>query len=62
MVPSMVNVSYFWDPFWDPKKSVSKFAYEADANFRHGFEALAVTDRQTNKQTRTSYLGTGVAD
>ena len=46
-----------------PKKCVSKIAYEADANFRHRFEAFSWTHRQTNiPQTRTSYLGTGVAD
>ena len=54
---SLIRV-IFGTPFGTPKKCVSKIAYEADANFRHGFEALAVTD----KQTRTSYLGTGVAD
>ena len=49
--------------FGTPKKSVSKIAYEADANFRHRFEAFYRTHRhQTDKQTRTSYLGTGVAD
>ena len=63
MVPSMANSSYFRDPFWDPEKGVSKFAYEADANFRHRFEAFSWTNKQTDiKQTRTSYLETGVAD
>ena len=49
MVPSMANSSYFRDPFGTPEKSVSKIAYEADANLRHGFEAFARTNRHTNQ-------------
>ena len=41
--------------FGTPKKSVSKFAYEADANFRHRFEASAA-DTQTHHQTNAHKL------
>ena len=58
---SLIRV-IFGTLFGTPKKSVSKFAYEADANLRHRFAPSARTDKQTDKQTRTSYLGTGVAD
>ena len=59
---SLIRV-IFGTPVGTPKKYVSKIAYEADANFRHTFKAFCRTDiKQTNKQTRTSYLGTGVAD
>ena len=57
-----VSASYFRDPFWDPSNLDEAVRNEAGCHRLRVFEALAVTDRQTNKQTRTSYLGTGVAD
>ena len=42
--------------FGTPEKSVSKIAYEADANLRHGFEALAVTHKQTTSNKRAQVI------
>ena len=57
MVPSMVTLSYFRDPFWDPCRTV--LWNEAGA---YSFAKNRVLAGHTNIQTRTSYLGTGVAD
>ena len=46
---SLIRV-IFGTLFGTPEKSVSKIAYEADANLRHGFEALAVTHKHTHTQ------------
>ena len=59
-----LSASYFRDPFWDPSASVPYRWNEADGMHLRVFEAFSVTHKQTDniKQTRTSYLGTGVAD
>ena len=48
---SLIRV-IFGTPFGTPNKCVSKIAYEADANFRHGFAPSARTDTQTNRRAQ----------
>ena len=58
-----VSASYFRDPFWDLSNLDEAVRNEAGCHRLRGFEAFSRTHiRQTNKQTRTRYLGTGVAD
>ena len=58
-----VSTSYFRDPFWDPFASVPYRWNEAGCHRLRVFDPFPPTDKQTDiKQTRTSYLGTGVAD
>ena len=57
-----LSASYFWDPFWDPSNLDEAVRNEAGCHRLRVFEAFSVTNTQTDKQTRTSYLGTGVAD
>ena len=56
-----VKASYFRDPFWDPSILVPTVRNEAGCYCCRGFDDL-IADTQTDTQTRTSYLGTGVAD
>ena len=44
---SLIRV-IFGTLFGTLKQVCRKIAYEADANLRHGFEALAVTHKQTS--------------
>ena len=63
MVPSMGTLSYFRDPFWDPSATLPSRWNEAGSTYIRGFGRFSRTHKQTDiKQTRTSYLGTGVAD
>ena len=57
-------LSYFRDPFWDPSANMPTLGNEAGCTRQALFAPSARTHiRQTDiKQTRTSYLGTGVAD
>ena len=58
-----VSASYFRDPFWDPSNLDEAVRNEAGSTLLRVFGAFSVTNtHQTDKQTRTSYLGTGVAD
>ena len=63
---AVANSSYFRHPFWDPSILVPTVRNEAGCYCSRGFDPFSVTHRQTNTetgtQTRTSYLGTGVAD
>ena len=57
------SASYFRDPFWDPSNLDEAVRNEAGSTLLRVFEGFARTNTQTDiKQTRTSYLGTGVAD
>ena len=59
-----LNASYFRDPFWDPSNLDEAVRNEAGCHRLRVFEQFSRTNirHQTDKQTRTSYLGTGVAD
>ena len=60
---NLVSASYFRDPFWDPSNLGEAVRNEAESTLLRVFEAFSVTHKHTSdKQTRTSYLGTGVAD
>ena len=48
MVPSMVTLSYFRDPFWDPSNLDEAVRNEAGCYCSRGFDGL-IADRQTNK-------------
>ena len=57
------SASYFRDPFWDPSATLPARWNEAGSTYIRGFGRFSRTDTHTDiKQTRTSYLGTGVAD
>ena len=63
MVPSMATLCYFRDPFCDPSNLDEPVRNEAGCHRLRVFGAFSVTHKQTDiPHTRTSYLGTGVAD
>ena len=57
-----LSASYFRDPFWDPSANVPTLGNEAGCTAGSICAFGAHTHQTDIRQTRTSYLGTGVAD